>query len=226
MARRSGKAVILAVDDEPMVRTLLASILSRSYKVISACEGNEALVIMKEQPVDLVLTDIAMPGLGGLPLADQIHKDFPEVPVAFLSAYVYGQVEQLARRRSPHILRKPFDVEDVTALVDGILERGTESEAAQRHSYPFSNAREMAQLVNQAAAFYEKKEEENAAPVLPAEQPPAPSAPASPLSKRVEDQLNLVHLRYDLPISVQRWWIRAAHLIRKIEGWLSRRKPE
>lgn len=226
MARRSGKAVILAVDDEPMVRTLLSSILSRSYKVISACEGNEALVIMKEQPVDLVLTDIAMPGLGGLPLADQIQRDFPDVPIAFLSAYIYGQVEQLARRRSPHILRKPFEVEDVTALVDGILERGTESETAQRRSYPFSHEREMAQLVNQAAAFYEKKEEEKAAPVPPAEQPPAPSAPASPLSRRVEDQLNVLHLRYDLPVSVQKLWIWAAELIRRIERRLSRRKPE
>lgn len=81
-----AKSVILCVDDEAIPLTLRKSVLEKSgFAVIPASSGAEALAIIETQPVDLVLTDLLMPGLSGTDLARQIKQRRPELPVVLYS---------------------------------------------------------------------------------------------------------------------------------------------
>ncbi|NQZ97581.1 MAG: response regulator, partial [Myxococcales bacterium] len=75
------KSNILVVDDEELYRRALERILTRVGHTVSlARDATEALVALAEQPVDLVLADIQMPGINGLELVRQIHDLAPDVP--------------------------------------------------------------------------------------------------------------------------------------------------
>jgi len=119
--RSSRPLVILAVDDEPMVRRVVAQSLSREFLVVSAASAAEALELMGQRKFDLVLTDISMPEMTGLDLADRVLREFPNVPVAFLSAYLDDDIGREAVRRSSHLIAKPFDVTSLAPAVRQIL---------------------------------------------------------------------------------------------------------
>jgi CheY-like chemotaxis protein len=81
-----AKPVILCVDDEAIPLILRKSVLEKSgYKVIAAKSAAEALERLDQQPVDLVLTDLLMPGLSGTELARQIKQRKPGLPIVLLS---------------------------------------------------------------------------------------------------------------------------------------------
>jgi two-component system response regulator CpxR len=78
--------VILCVDDETVPLTLRRLVLEKSgFAVIPASSAKEALDILNAQAVDLVLTDLLMPGLNGLELARKIKERTPALPVILLS---------------------------------------------------------------------------------------------------------------------------------------------
>jgi CheY-like chemotaxis protein len=80
------KPVILCVDDELIPLTLRRSVLQRAgYEVLAASSGTEALEVLATEPVDLVLTDLLMPGLSGTELAREIRKRIPDVPIVLFS---------------------------------------------------------------------------------------------------------------------------------------------
>jgi CheY-like chemotaxis protein len=81
------KELILCVDDEEnqlAVRKLVLE--SRGYAVLTAASGRDALALLAQHPVDLVLSDHLMPGLTGAELARQIKVQKPELPVILISA--------------------------------------------------------------------------------------------------------------------------------------------
>lgn len=80
------QSVILCVDDEAIPLTLRKRVLEKfGYKVIAAASGAEALQILEAQSVDLVLTDLLMPGLSGTDLAREIKLRQPHLPVVLFS---------------------------------------------------------------------------------------------------------------------------------------------
>jgi len=80
------KPVILCVDDESIPLILRKSVLEKwGYEVIAAASGTEALDAVERWPIDLVLTDLLMPGLSGTQLAREIKRRRPELPVVLLS---------------------------------------------------------------------------------------------------------------------------------------------
>ncbi|MDH3675847.1 MAG: PAS domain S-box protein, partial [Anaerolineae bacterium] len=86
-----GRATVMLVEDDSSVRHLTARMLRHhGYTVIEAGNGEEALVLYKQQPdnkIDLVITDVVMPLMGGKPLADQIRAIRPESKILFVSGY-------------------------------------------------------------------------------------------------------------------------------------------
>jgi len=83
---RNSRAIILIVDDEPIPLMLRKSVLQKAgYEVAAANSGSEALEILASQPVDLVLTDLLMPGLSGTELAREIKGRVPDLPVVLYS---------------------------------------------------------------------------------------------------------------------------------------------
>jgi CheY-like chemotaxis protein len=80
------KAVILCVDDEENPLILRKIVLERAgYDVVTANSGKKALEILQSRPVDLVLSDLLMPGMTGTELARQVKESHPQLPVVLVS---------------------------------------------------------------------------------------------------------------------------------------------
>lgn len=126
---------ILVVEDQPAVRGVTVAMLQRcGYDPIEAANGREALAIAADQPFDLLLTDVVMPGMSGRELADELVRRRPGLPVVYMSGYTAGVLgPQRTLDPSVRIIRKPFDEAALLralhlALVDGgdLRRRGTE----------------------------------------------------------------------------------------------------
>ncbi|MCY4409467.1 MAG: response regulator [Caldilineaceae bacterium] len=136
-ARRAGldKAHILVVDDDPMTLRYVRDTLAKGgYTPVVTADPEDALRIVEEKPIRLVLLDLMMPGIDGIELMRNI-LDIVEVPVIFLSAY--GRDEIIARALesgAADYMVKPFSPTELTARVGAALRRrlapvrGTDSE--------------------------------------------------------------------------------------------------
>ena len=83
----SDKKRILIIDDEPMTLELLYEVLTREgYEVVQADNGVEGVKLFKEQPCDLLVTDMVMPVQDGLQTIFELRNDYPRLPVIAISA--------------------------------------------------------------------------------------------------------------------------------------------
>jgi PAS domain S-box-containing protein len=126
-ASESRGQTILLVEDDPQVRAVVGMMLeSLEFRVLSAGRGEEALALAGAHngPIDLLLSDLIMPGLGGRELAGRLHQTRPETPVLFMSGY---SDEAVVRRgvldSTASFLEKPFATADLARRVGEILER-------------------------------------------------------------------------------------------------------
>lgn len=126
-----GAGTILLVDDDPDVRTMVESTLrERGYRVVAAASGAQALRMMVDQtdPIDLLLTDVAMPGMSGADLA-LIVQAADDVPVLFISGYAEQLGPDSARGR---LLAKPFTPDDLMASVVSAIQAGSGDHGSKR----------------------------------------------------------------------------------------------
>ncbi|MBU2490291.1 MAG: diguanylate cyclase, partial [Proteobacteria bacterium] len=117
-----GDISILAVDDDPVILESLTEFLGRSgYLVASAGSGEEALEWMENRPVDLVLTDIVLPGMDGLALGERARSGFGAdvmVMTGYANEYNY---EQVVDRGASDFIEKPFRLEELRLRVRRVL---------------------------------------------------------------------------------------------------------
>lgn len=117
----SDAPVILLAEDEDAVRHLAVRILERAgYQTISAADGLDALALVKgrEGAIDLVLTDVVMPGVDGRELARRLWAERPGLPVLFVSGYTADDLPAAGSVDARvAFLQKPFDA---ASLVDGV----------------------------------------------------------------------------------------------------------
>ncbi len=108
----SGSETILLVEDERVVREVVAATLrTYGYTVLESSEPEEAylLCVKHEGKIDLVFTDVIMPGLSGPELARKIRNLYPEIPVLYMSGYSDEPVvREVSLNRSGQFLQKPF----------------------------------------------------------------------------------------------------------------------
>jgi CheY-like chemotaxis protein len=84
----SGLKTILLVDDESLILELFLDILQESdYRVLTANNGIEALQVLQTEVVDLLLSDIVMPGLDGFELAARVAELYPQMQIQLISGY-------------------------------------------------------------------------------------------------------------------------------------------
>ena len=117
--------VILVVDDEEAQRTVLAGFLKkRGYRVLQAASVDAAISAVEAQTIDLVLTDMRMPGATGLDLLDGVRRLNPDVPVVVMTAFgtVASAVDAM-KRGAADFLTKPIDLDVLEVLVPRTLER-------------------------------------------------------------------------------------------------------
>lgn len=113
------QCTILAVDDEPNMRRLLEiSLRQAGYKPLLAADGNEALVQIKNQHIDLVVSDLHMPGMNGLALLKMIREENETLPFIMVTALgeIKTAVEAMKMGASDYILR-PFDLETLEIAI-------------------------------------------------------------------------------------------------------------
>ncbi|MDH4049930.1 MAG: response regulator [Rubrivivax sp.] len=106
---------ILVVDDDPVVGTSYDRVLSnKGYAVITAHNAAEALETLRQQEVDLVVTDIKMPGMGGLELAETVKARRPWTPVMIITGYGDAADEQRARAAGVRVfVHKPLSPQTI-----------------------------------------------------------------------------------------------------------------
>jgi two-component system cell cycle sensor histidine kinase/response regulator CckA len=110
-----GTGTVLLVEDEPMVRTVAERALTRhGYQVITADNGEEALdVLARGEPIDLLISDVVMPGMDGPTMVREARKSRPELKILFMSGYAEEQLRKSIDIENVNFLPKPFSVTEL-----------------------------------------------------------------------------------------------------------------
>jgi CheY-like chemotaxis protein len=110
---------VLVVDDEADVRMTLARVLTRrGYACETVSGAKEALAKYSEQPFDVVLTDLGMPGVNGWELAEQLKIVAPEVRILLITGWpIQISPEQLRERGIETIISKPVDLKELLSAL-------------------------------------------------------------------------------------------------------------
>ena len=110
---------ILIVEDDPDLREALTDTLELSrYRVLTAMDGQQALEVLRQHAVGLVITDVQMPNMNGLTLLHEIKASQPHLPVLLMTAYgVITQAVEAMREGACNYLVKPFEVNDLLTQV-------------------------------------------------------------------------------------------------------------
>jgi signal transduction histidine kinase/CheY-like chemotaxis protein len=116
-ATGSGTGTVLLVEDNPVVLSLLEEMLgSEGYTVVSAPDPATALRLVRAgQPIELVITDVSMPGMTGPALVEELRRDRPGLPVVFISGFANADVG------SGQFLQKPFTLASLARAVRDAL---------------------------------------------------------------------------------------------------------
>ncbi|NDY43513.1 response regulator, partial [Dissulfurirhabdus thermomarina] len=120
-AAPGGRETVLLVEDDPDVRRVVARMLEGlGYTVLTAASGREAVQVFRsgQGRIDILLTDVVMPDMGGKELADEITRLQPGLPVVFTSGYSLNAVHhQFVLEAGVHYLQKPFTTHDLAVKV-------------------------------------------------------------------------------------------------------------
>ncbi len=121
-----GTETILLAEDEPSLRRLMARVLrTQGYTVLEAADGNEALALAQANgaKIQLLLTDVIMPGLSGKMLAEWLGQVNPAIRVIFISGYINNNaVRDAMSKPGTFFLQKPFNPLDLAKKVRAAIE--------------------------------------------------------------------------------------------------------
>jgi two-component system, response regulator FlrC len=118
-AHAAAKAVVLLVEDDTAVRDVIARFLgAHGYDVVPAASAEEALALMDARSIDILVTDIVLPGLDGFNMAAEIARRAPYMPMHFISGQFDVSMALAAGwAASTPVLRKPFALFDLLRLL-------------------------------------------------------------------------------------------------------------
>ena len=124
--RRDNHEMVLVVEDEALLSAMVTKTLERAgFTVLSAPSAEAALELVAaiDPPLDLVLTDLVMPGMNGRDLAACLRKQHPRLEVLFMSGYSDNLFAQGELRRGVNFLEKPMSAAVLVAQVQQLLDR-------------------------------------------------------------------------------------------------------
>lgn len=118
---------VLVVDDDPVIGRSFDRVLTgKGYAVITAATGEEALKKLATEDYDLVYTDIKMPGMSGLEVAERVKANKPWMPVVIITGFGNAESEARARAAGATLLHKPLS----PAMIEGSARDATEAAPA------------------------------------------------------------------------------------------------
>jgi len=136
LAATKGHETILLVEDEEVVRLMLVEVLrQQGYAVVEARRGANALALAEKaaRPIDLLVTDISMPGMTGWELAKSLRATRSDLPVLFISGHSDHETKSWGKLDPPpEYLLKPFTLEAFLEKARQMLDRGKMSAREKR----------------------------------------------------------------------------------------------
>jgi len=127
MSVSGGSETILLCEDDEIVRRLSTNILTSSgYRVIDGSNGKEALNLARNYGghIDLLLTDVIMPGMNGRTLSERVKKEFPDIKILFMSGYTDTYIEKSGiLDANVELITKPFTRTDLLKNVRRVIEK-------------------------------------------------------------------------------------------------------
>ncbi|MFW2351266.1 cell cycle two-component system response regulator CpdR [Qipengyuania sp.] len=122
MTQNQPPRILLAEDDDAMRVYLERALAKAGYAVDSVDRGTDALPLLEEANYDLLLSDIVMPEMDGIELAQRCNEVSPDTKVMFITGF--AAVTLKASREQPHakVLSKPFHLRDLVLEVERVLE--------------------------------------------------------------------------------------------------------
>lgn len=113
-------ASVLVVDDERSMRDFLKILLEKEgHRVTTADNGEKALAILDGQAIDVVISDIRMPGISGIELLESIKAVLPELPVIMITAFASPDDAVLAMKNGAFdYISKPFNVDEIKSVIE------------------------------------------------------------------------------------------------------------
>jgi DNA-binding NtrC family response regulator len=113
-----GEIVILLVDDEEGYRELIARVLTKAgYEVLQAADGLEALSLLENSKVDLVISDILMPALNGYALVARLRAKWPKMPVILTTGFLSQESAKSMMNGSVDFIPKPIIAETLLEMI-------------------------------------------------------------------------------------------------------------
>ena len=149
--RKPEHATILVVDDDKNILQVLEARLSFAhYKTLSANSAEQAVELLARHPVDLVVSDVKMPGMGGVGLLHEILMQWPHIPVILLTAY--GSIPDAVstiRSGAADYLTKPFDGHQLLSKIAALLGRTQDKpgDAAPKAPKPAAKAKQISDVI-------------------------------------------------------------------------------
>ena len=127
-------ARILIIDDESQIRSMLRLMLERGgYEVIEAADGMEGIRQYRDNPADLIITDLIMPNKDGIGMIIELKKEFPKVKIIAMSGggvnRPEGYLDGAKKLGATRTLTKPIDREEMLSAVKETLKDDTASAA-------------------------------------------------------------------------------------------------
>ena len=112
------KKVLLVEDQTILLQLMSMELQMAGYDLATAENGLEALEILNKQPVDVLVTDLYMPEMGGIELIEKMIEQFPDIPVIVLSASRYGDISRhLEAIGVFNFVDKPITEDKITLLL-------------------------------------------------------------------------------------------------------------
>jgi len=120
----SKKSILLAEDEEHLLKTIQLNLELEGYEVTTASDGVLALKNFKQKPFDLIILDVMMPEMNGFEVCESIRKENTQIPILFLTAKdtSYDKVQGL-KLGADDYLTKPFNLEEFLLRVRILLKR-------------------------------------------------------------------------------------------------------
>ena len=117
--------ILVIEDDSSIVAALKKELAAEGYVVASADRGDDGLAAALNEPCDLVITDLKMPGLSGLELVERLHVGRPKLPLIMITAFGTTETAIEATKLGAYdYLLKPFDMAELLTLVAAALASG------------------------------------------------------------------------------------------------------
>ena len=120
----NGERILVVDDSPPTVEVIVRNLMDRGYLVWSASSVTEAIRMLESATIDLVITDMKMPGIGGLELVRHVRENFEDTQVVMITGYpsIDSAVEAV-KSGADEYLAKPFTDEELLSAVEKVVTR-------------------------------------------------------------------------------------------------------